>query len=443
MACVSCGGLVDCPDLPASELYSLQNQTFPYVIECPPGYNCQTGTDIYFQCCTQLLHGTLPTNPTPAQITAVLNALAAQCAILGSGCGELISPPTTPTTFYWNTPQTCIVLCPDGNSFSWTIPAGTVAGATQSKANAAAYSLACQKAISKRFCLSDLNPSLACYGIAYTGILSANGPVSTPCNWSISSGSLPGGLSLGASTSQFETITGTPTVSGSFTFTIQCEGSDGTVSQKTYTLCINQISPTSLPAGQVGVPYNQTLTFAGCSPGTTTFLITSGSLPAGLTMNVFGTISGIPTGAPSSNPITVKAISQTVANMSCSQSYTLVIGNPNVCISNTTDWTTLTTAYSGISVTIGNTTFAFSGGPPDQWCNSSPGCISEVVDNTGGSIAYLPSTWCLVVGDAFPGFGNKATIYTNSSGPSGHFTFNSKGPSAPASPPAFFDLVIC
>ena len=56
-----------------------------------------------------------------------------------------------------------------------------------------------------------------------------------------------------------------------------------------------QITTASLPDGLIGVPYSQTLTATG---GTTpySFQVTTGRLPAGLTLNVStGQISGIPT----------------------------------------------------------------------------------------------------------------------------------------------------
>ena len=81
------------------------------------------------------------------------------------------------------------------------------------------------------------------------------------------------------------------------------------------------LSPSSLPNGTAGVNYTQSITATG---GTApyTYSITSGSVPAGLTLQSDGTWSGLPTGAGTSN-FTVTA----VYGLGCSgsQAYTLTI----------------------------------------------------------------------------------------------------------------------
>ena len=54
------------------------------------------------------------------------------------------------------------------------------------------------------------------------------------------------------------------------------------------------ISPATLPAGVAGTAYTQTLTASGGTPGYT-FAVTTGALPAGLTLSPAGVISGTPT----------------------------------------------------------------------------------------------------------------------------------------------------
>src|SRR5207249_8342455 len=54
------------------------------------------------------------------------------------------------------------------------------------------------------------------------------------------------------------------------------------------------LSPATLPAATVGVAYNQSVTASG-GTGPYTFSKTAGALPAGMTLNSSGAITGIPT----------------------------------------------------------------------------------------------------------------------------------------------------
>ncbi len=81
------------------------------------------------------------------------------------------------------------------------------------------------------------------------------------------------------------------------------------------------LSPASLPDGTVGAPYNQTITATG-GAAPRAFAVTTGALPAGLTLSGAGTLSGTPT-TPGASGFTVTA---TDAN-SCtgSQAYVLTV----------------------------------------------------------------------------------------------------------------------
>jgi len=85
---------------------------------------------------------------------------------------------------------------------------------------------------------------------------------------------------------------------GSFSWGVQVTDANGVSTTGTLTLTINAaplvITTTTLPVGQVGVPYSATLSATG---GVTpyTWSVVSGSLPQGLTMDPHGVISGTPT----------------------------------------------------------------------------------------------------------------------------------------------------
>ena len=133
-------------------------------------------------------------------------------------------------------------------------------------------------------------------GIQFQAALSANGGVK-PYQWSIASGKLPLGISLNAASG---TLSGTPSQGGQFDFSAQVSDSSPApqtamkalaLSVLTFTL---QISPGAMPNGQVGVPFQTTITGNG---GVSPYLWTvTGALPAGLTLNPSsGAITGTPT----------------------------------------------------------------------------------------------------------------------------------------------------
>jgi len=137
-------------------------------------------------------------------------------------------------------------------------------------------------------------------GVAYNQTMAATGGTS-PLTWAISSGSLPAGLSLVASTGA---VTGTPTTSGTSSFTARVTDNVGATATKALSIIVTQtltITTSSLPATTVGATYNQTLAATG---GTTpyTWAISSGTLPAGLSLVAgTGAITGTPTAAGTSN----------------------------------------------------------------------------------------------------------------------------------------------
>ncbi len=105
-------------------------------------------------------------------------------------------------------------------------------------------------------------------------------------------GTPPDGLNLAGNT-----LSGTPTETGTFTFSITGKDQYGCSSSREYTLTVVcptiDILPASLPAAVKGQAYDQSLTpSAGVVPFT--FTMISGFLPTGLTLSPGGVISGTP-----------------------------------------------------------------------------------------------------------------------------------------------------
>ena len=137
---------------------------------------------------------------------------------------------------------------------------------------------------------------LATAGAAYSATLTAAGGVG-PYSFALGTGALPAGLSLSAA----GVVSGTPTAAGAFAFTVNVTDANGQVGTASLTLTVGNsaitITPATLPGGTQGVAYSQQLTAeGGLAPYS--FAVSSGALPAGLTINATtGVIAGTPTGS--------------------------------------------------------------------------------------------------------------------------------------------------
>ena len=160
-----------------------------------------------------------------------------------------------------------------------------------------------------------------------------------PYTFAVTAGALPVGLSL----SSGGALTGTPTAAGTFNFTVTAtDSSTGTgpyAGTQSYSMTIAPptiaVSPASLAAGTVGLAYSQTVTASGGTAGYT-FAVTSGPLPAGLTLSTGGVLSGTPTAGGSFN-ITITATDSTPGGsggpFTSSANYTLTINAPTITVS--------------------------------------------------------------------------------------------------------------
>ena len=127
-------------------------------------------------------------------------------------------------------------------------------------------------------------------GEPYESRLRAFGGV-PPYTWDAPQG-LPQGLAIAG-----DAITGTPLVPGETQVTLEVEDSVGTTNQRDVLLAIEsanlEVSTASLPDGEAGAPYSESLTaIGGLEPYTWT--IDAGALPGGLSLSEAGLLSGTP-----------------------------------------------------------------------------------------------------------------------------------------------------
>lgn len=125
---------------------------------------------------------------------------------------------------------------------------------------------------------------------------------SSPFTWAVTSGALPGGLTLAAD----GTLSGTPTAAGSFPFTVTVTDSaqPPASGSQAFTVTIDSPGPPVLTPGQTPAAgihgtgyYFQFGETGGFLP--ITYAVTQGAVPPGLTLGADGSLTGTPTKASS------------------------------------------------------------------------------------------------------------------------------------------------
>ncbi|TNJ32881.1 autotransporter domain-containing protein [Arenimonas terrae] len=157
-------------------------------------------------------------------------------------------------------------------------------------------------------------------GTAYAATITASGGVG-PYTFAVTAGALPAGVSLATDGS----LSGTPTVDGSFNFTVEATDANGQTGDQAYTLVVAAptltLAPATLANGTVGTAYTASFSTTG---GTAPYgyAVTAGTLPAGLNLAADGTLSGTPT-APGASSFTVT--STDALGFTASLAYTLTV----------------------------------------------------------------------------------------------------------------------
>jgi hypothetical protein len=128
--------------------------------------------------------------------------------------------------------------------------------------------------------------------VAYTQALAAS-QGKAPYTWSVTAGTLPPGLAVSATPAPWA-VSGTPTESGTRTFTVQVADANGKTASRDLSLTVVSalaITTASLPAAYNNVAYDQTLNATG-GKSPYTFDRSAGNLPGGLSLSPTGRLSG-------------------------------------------------------------------------------------------------------------------------------------------------------
>ncbi|WP_199140791.1 MBG domain-containing protein [Pedobacter sp. ASV12] len=270
-----------------------------------------------------------------------------------------------------------------------------------------------------------VNPTIvsgATVGVAYSQTFTGSGGTA-PYSFVISAGTVPIGLSLNTATG---TLSGMPTSSGTFNFTIKAtdaSGSGGPFSgTRSYTVVaappVTAVTPTTLSAGTVGNAYSQTVSASG-GIAPYNYAITAGSLPAGITLNnSTGVLSGTPTAGGIFNFTLTATGSSTGTGSphSGSRAYTLAINAPTIVVNPVTLPTpNIGVAYSQTLTSTGGTSprsFAVTAGflPTGITLNGATGILSGT-PTAGGTFNFTITATDASTGNG-PYTGSRAYTFT-------------------------------
>jgi alpha-tubulin suppressor-like RCC1 family protein len=232
-------------------------------------------------------------------------------------------------------------------------------------------------------------------GNPYAQTIVASGGAS-PYTFAVTGGSLPPGLALNGTTG---VLSGTPTATGSSSFTLTATDARGCPGSQAYTVVVAcpaiALSPPSLPGATVGVAYSQAIVASG-GAAPFAFAVTGGNLPAGFALNgSTGMVSGT-TLATGSHLFTVTVTD--AFGCSSSQAYTLTVVCPTIVLSPASlPNATVSVAYSQTIVASGGTApyaYAVTAGslPAGFSLNGSTGVLAGAPSSTGTFSFTLTAT---------------------------------------------------
>ncbi|MFN4169495.1 MAG: putative Ig domain-containing protein [Pannonibacter phragmitetus] len=294
---------------------------------------------------------------------------------LNTGTGEISGTPTTAGTANFT------ITATDANSATGSAAYSLLINAAPASNVATLGNLVLSQGTLTPGFASGTTSYTASVGDAVTSLSVT--PAATDANATITVNGMP--VTSGNASGAINLVTGNNAI------TVVVTAQDGVTTQ-TYTITVNRAAPPAsialspaaggLTAGQAGTAYSQTFTASG-GTGPYTYAITSGSLPAGLTLAGTGELTGTPTSAGTAN-FTVTATDAN--NNTGSAAYSLQVTAPPASISFSPAGGALPEAMAGedytAAITVSGGTgpylFSVSAGalPPGMVLNVSTGALN-------------------------------------------------------------------
>jgi hypothetical protein len=231
--------------------------------------------------------------------------------------------------------------------------------------------------------LSIINPTNlnnGSVGSAYLVTMAATG--GTPAySWSLASGQLPPGITL----SSAGIVSGTPTNTGTFNFTIQVTDSLSANFSEAFVITVQTgltITTNSLlPNALVNSAYSQQL--QASTSDSLTWSVVSGNLPSGITLSSGGLLSGTPS-TPGLFPFTVQVTSAGAQQVSAQAFKLQVLSGLGITNASTLPNGTVSTLYTA--------TLAATGGlGPYTWSQTNGTLPDGLTLTSAGLISGTPS----------------------------------------------------
>jgi|GEM_PF-198479 len=229
-------------------------------------------------------------------------------------------------------------------------------------------------------------------------------------SFSLVAGALPPGMGFTSG----GVLSGAPTASGTFNFSIAAADSSGAPGPfvsvpVAYSVTVSApaigLTPTTLPSATTAVAYNETFSASG-GVGPYSYAVTAGALPAGISLSGGGLVSGTPTAAGTYNFTVTVSDSN---GFSASNAYAVVVTDPTVTIT-----TPAPGALPGVEAYAAyNQVFAATGGQGAHSFALAAGALPPGLSLSGsGVLSGAPTT---------PGTFNFSLTAADSSGAPGPF----------------------